>query len=420
MKLFILSLIILSSASIFAQEKPIKLNELQEINILGKRNGFKKVGLYDEYTSQTKSIRGFDQLNIFTNELTEEIWSTKNNSCIQVELKSDIKDTFLHVKWNKDQEACTWVGMGFGWDMWSGKDMAAVRDTIAIELTVRSTEKPFSNIPWAFGFEDYSGNQAWLGYNKSFLVGKDITAEWTKVQIPFSLFPFTENDVDLFNIKQLIAQVFSEGTIEINSIEIVSFSKKLKEKITAERVKKIVKMDGKDDDWNELKFSNFGSNQSFATQHSRDTLFLAVYVNDASALKNSNNGRDLWKGDAIEIAFSTNPTADENRKFFLLSDQHIGINCGDKPYCWNWVENKEIAEITYKMNKSDSGYFVEIAIPFYQLYNRYLPDKGELGFELAIDFNGENESRQKQERWNSSMDEGFNLSPNKWGKIYLK
>ena len=96
---------------------------LEEVTILEKNYGFKKVGLYDEEEAKSYSIKGFSQLSIFDNDFSDEVWSTKNTACIQLNLKEDEKDKFLSVKWNKDQDGCDWVGMGFGWDMWAGKDM---------------------------------------------------------------------------------------------------------------------------------------------------------------------------------------------------------------------------------------------------------------------------------------------------------
>ena len=65
-----------------------------------------------------------------------------------------------------------------------------------------------------------------------------------------------------------------------------------------------------------------------------------------------NQRANLWNGDAIEIAFSTNGAADPQRKFLLLSDQHIGINCGENPYLWNWKLNQTINNGTGRVPKN--------------------------------------------------------------------
>lgn len=404
----------------FGQDTIQKVVVLKDVSVMPKRKIVKPLSLYDESVAQAYSIKGFDQLEIFDNAFSEEIWSTKNVNCISLEMKADVSDTFLQVKWNKDQDACDWVGMGYGWDMWTGKDMAAVRDTLAIQLMVRSTNKPFTNIPWAFGFEDYSGNQAWLGYNKSFLMAKEIGTDWTKVEIPVSLFPFEENDFDLFNVKQLIVQLFSEGTIEINSIKLVPFSRKLKEEINVTSSKTTIQIDGESSDWKTSEFTKIVGGHQMALHYTSDVLYIGVHVNDSSALQNVNKGADLWKGDAVEIAFATNPEADEKRNYYLLSDQHIGINCGDETYAWDFKRNMAITSLNYKLKQEGSGYFLELALPLKEVYSRSLMSGTTLGFELAIDLGSEANVRIQQDRWNSTSTEGFHLSPSKWGRIRLK
>ena len=419
MKLVFFSFLYIATIA-FGQDTIQKVVVLKDVTVIPKRKIIKPVSLYDESVAQAYSIKGFDQLEIFDNAFSEEIWSTKNVNCISLEMKADVSDTFLQVKWNKDQDGCDWVGMGYGWDMWTGKDMAAVRDTLAIQLMVRSTSKPFTNIPWAFGFEDYSGNQAWLGYNKSFLMAKEIGTDWTKVEIPVSLFPFEENDFDLFNVKQLIVQLFSEGIIEINSIELVPFSRKLKEELIVTTSKTTILIDGESTDWKTSEFTRITGGHQMALHYTPEVLYIGVHVNDSTALQNVNKGADLWKGDAVEIAFATNNEADEKRTYFLLSDQHIGINCGVETYAWDFKRNTALNSLNYKLKQEESGYFLELALPLKEAYSRSLMSGTTLGFELAIDLGSEANVRIQQDRWNSPSTEGFHVSPSKWGRIRLK
>jgi len=74
--------------------------------------------------------------------------------------------------------------------------------------------------------------------------------------------------------------------------------------------------------------------------------------------------------------------------------------------------------IMKSFKQNERGYTVEIAVPYYALYNQQLQAGTQLGFEVAIDL-GTNEKRESQSRWNSSYEEGFNLSPAKWGKLIL-
>ncbi len=380
---------------------------LDNVEVVSKKFSFKKMGLYDHVPEEEYNVRGFTQLSIFENDLTDEFWMSKDTRCVSSRLKEESEGTCLNLTWNKDLDGCDWVGIGFGWDGWSGKDMGYVADTLAIELQVRSTDKPFTNIPWAFGIEDYSGQQAWLGYNKSFLQSKSISSDWTKVQIPLSLFPFEENDVDLTNVKQLLIQVFAEGEIEIKKLHLVPYSKKLKKEVTAFEIGK------------SAAFNNYNVIQgghSFVVAYSADSLFFSFQIKDDTPRKNEHVNGNLWKGDAIEIAFSTNKLANKKRKFLLLSDQHIGINCGSDPYVWDWKESKKHSAIKKTFGTWNEGYTVSVAVPFRELYGIELSRGLRLDFEVAIDLNKDN-SRKEQQRWNSVLSEGFNTSPAKWGVL---
>ena len=409
-------IIIFCASSISWSQEDLK--NLEGVDIIGNRLEFKKVGLYDEEVPGKFTIRGFSQMDIYTDELSDDFWSAKNTTCLNAHQGKDELDSYLQLKWNKDQDGCDWVGMGFGWDSWAAKDIAYIQDTIAIELQVRSTGKSFTNLPWAFGIEDYAGRQAWLGYSKSFLTGQEITQQWTKVQLPFSLFPCEENQLDLTSVKQLIIQFFGEGAIEVNSIKIVPFSSKLKLDMAASLISKSPTIDGDLSDWN-TSFTPLSEIHSFAVRYNPDTLFFAFSVVDDTPLQNSQKERNCWNGDAIELAFSTNPNVDEKRKFYLLSDQHIGIFCGSNNAAWNYSSNIEMPTIQKEIKMNERGYTVEIMIPYSNLYNQKLVPGTELGFEAAIDL-GTFEKREQQVRWNSSYQEGFNLSPAKWGKLLLE
>ncbi|MFT6501562.1 MAG: hypothetical protein ACJASQ_001678 [Crocinitomicaceae bacterium] len=390
--------------------------QIDEVGVTAKRNAFKKIGLYDGEYVEEYNIRGFTQTTIFDGSLAD-FWTSDGSSCVSGNIAPDANSKNLLVKWNQGGSDCDWVGMGFGWDSWSGKDLGYVADTLALELTLRSTGKPFTNIPWAFCLEDYSGGQAWLGFNKSFLADKSIGKEWNKVTIPLQLFPYDDFDVDLTNIKQLLIQMFSGGELEIKSIELIPFAGKLKNELVAKESTTPIQIDGNLSDWKE-PFTKVEDAYEFAVRHSQDSLYFAFNVTDSSPRQNAGKKEKLWEGDAIEIAFSTNPNASKKRKFLLMSDQHIGINCGENPYIWNWKSNTTIDAANYSIQLTDNGYAVEIAVPN-NLFYSFNPKPGfVLDLEVALD-SGTLKGRDEQIRWNSSFETGFHESPKNWGVLIL-
>jgi len=414
LKIQILLIVCLISCFGFGQTDSTSIM-LNEVDVMERKTGFKAKGLYDNQLVEELNVRGFTQLTIFENELNGDFWTSGDSKCVSGNLLDENDGSFLNLKWNKDIDGCDWVGFGFGWDGWMGKDMGYVFDTLALELEVRSTGSPFTNLPWAFCFEDYAGEQAWLGYNQVFLMSETISKDWTKVQIPLSLFPFEENDVNTANIKQLLIQVFAEGLVEIKHIKLVPFSKKLKQEVKANKQSNNISLDGKLDDW-QHDFTTFGNGHEFAVSYTSDTVFFAFKIEDDSPLENTQTKGDLWNGDAIEIAFSTNTFANKKRKFLLLSDRHIGLNCGSDSYIWDWKEEMTVENIAYKITTSENGYVVEMAVPVTQLYQMKIESGMQLDLEIAIDLNV-GDLRKKQERWNSGFSDGFHTSPQKWGVL---
>ena len=409
-KIFPFLLIIFITSFTFAQDT-LRINEAV---IKSKKLQLKKKGLYDGDFIEDYSIRGFTQDVLFENELLD-FWSTEDLKCIEAKILHYSEDNVLTIKWNKDQDGCDWVGFGIGWDGWKSKDFAYVVDTLALELVVRSPGETFTNIPWAFCFEDYKGAQAWLGYNSSFLKGDAISKEWTKVVLPLSLFPFDEFDTDAANIKQLLVQLFSEGEIEIRSVKLVPFSGKLKKEFIAQ--KQSIKIDADFSDW-QSSFELF-SGQQFCVSYSDEYLNLAYIVIDSTPMQNSKIEGNLWNGDAVEFAFSTNPNANDKRSFLLLSDQHIGINCGDSPYVWDFKRNQLIPNAKLKIIEVNTGYIVESSIPLNYFKNVKFKFGIDLDMEVAIDL-GNNENRQTQIRWNSDNKDGFHKNPSIWGDLLIR
>jgi len=127
----------------------------------------KEVSLFDQPSSQPKpkGIGNFYATEIFSDFITHEIWFTQSASCVSVNVSEEIKRTgegSLHLKWDKVSQACPWLGIGFGWDNWNGKNVKSIINHAAIEMWVRTVEGSRATLPWAACLEDYTGAQAWL------------------------------------------------------------------------------------------------------------------------------------------------------------------------------------------------------------------------------------------------------------------
>lgn len=400
---------------------------LDSINVYGKQrvNGFKKQGLYDEDTRKVKkSIRDFTALDLYTDGLSDEIWKTNVNACIAMKQGFDRPkngSSYLSIQWDKVAGGCSWIGMGIGWDGWSGKNLSAIYDTAAIQLYVRSTSVPIYNLPLALGIEDHSNQQVWIGFSAGFIENGVITKEWTKITIPLQLFNFEDENFDGSNVKQLIIQFEASGNIEVDAIEMVPYAGKLRNEIVATKKSANLKIDGSvaSNEWQASTFSTINKKHQVAIQYDANNLYLAFNINDASPLINSKQGKDIWDGDALEIAFGSNPSANPKRKFYLLSDVQIGIRMNENPIIWNWKTNTPIENGHVKTTKTDKGYLVEIQLPIQQICGKELNASAIHGFEIGIDQGDEKGKRTHQDRWNNPSADGFNTNPSLWGQLKL-
>jgi hypothetical protein len=401
--------------------------QLDSINVYGKQrvNGFKKQGLYDEDTRKVKkSIRDFTALDLYTDGLSDEIWKTNVNACIAMKQGFDRPkngSSYLSIQWDKVAGGCSWIGMGIGWDGWSGKNLSAIYDTAAIQLYVRSTSVPIYNLPLALGIEDHSNQQVWIGFSAGFIENGVITKEWTKITIPLQLFNFEDENFDGSNVKQLIIQFEASGNIEVDAIEMVPFAGKLRNEIVATKKSANLKIDGSvaSNEWQASTFSTINKKHQVAIQYDANNLYLAFNINDASPIINTKQGKDIWDGDALEIAFGSNPSANPKRKFYLLSDVQIGIRMNENPIIWNWKTNTPIENGHVKTTKTDKGYLVEIQLPIQQICGKELNASAIHGFEIGIDQGDEKGKRTHQDRWNNPSADGFNTNPSLWGQLKL-
>ncbi len=185
---------------------------------------FKTKQLYDQQINDSKpNIGGFEALEIFNGILDKQVWVSAENHCVQLSKRSDLlegKSKSIKLTWDKITGGCNWIGMGFGWDNWKPKDMNNITDSAMICIEF-SSPTDIKNIPIAFALEDYSGTQAFVGFNMSMLKHPKIESnKLNTIQIPLSDFPYNRTETDLSNIKQFMIQFEADGELDVYAINI--------------------------------------------------------------------------------------------------------------------------------------------------------------------------------------------------------
>ena len=376
--------------------------------------------LYIETEPEEKVF--YSASEIYSDYFTSEAWITEGTDCVSIEAtqKSAYRGALgLHLKWDKTSEGCPWLGLGFGWDNWTGKDLSKIKNNAAVEFYVKMPEGERALLPWAIGLEDFTGAQAWLGMQQEAVKAESITEEWTRIELPLSEFNWIEQEADASNIKQIIFQFEADGEIFIDEISIVPYLGGFRERANVYTLPVEDKMviDGKPGDaiWNTEALMIEGDQIHLAIQNNQ--LLVAARVNDSNPAQNSQTGDKIYDGDALELAFSTVTDINPKRPYLLSSDVHIGFAIGDVITAWDWRKKAPVKAFEAAKTITDSGYIFEAVIDLKAL-DISLKQEALYGLEIAID-RGDLNKRYKQSRWNSKNNADFHKSPALWGEMYL-
>lgn len=383
---------------------------LQEVEVRGQKARLKVVpqGMYEQFNPDNdyEQIAGFASLVILDGPAGDDLWSDSKKGCMKLTLQAD---SSYRLWWDKPGGGCTWVGMGVGWDQWSGKNLAALLDSAAIELKVRLPQgKPAKTLPLAFGLEDYSNRQAWMGMSARWVVDGPIGAQYAHIRLPLQQFNWQEQSADAANVKQFIIQFEASGEIDLRHIRLVRHAGiSSKQAVVQENLTRTF-----------IPWQQLGSD-SIQLSWDKKSLYVEAILMAADGLQNSKSGADIWNGDALEIAFAAQPELSTRpRGRFLFSDLHIGISLGEEISAVEFRTQKNLT-ISREIEPIGEGrYRVKANISWVELDREPWTLPGRYLLEMARD-QGDATGRKIQYRWNSVDEEGFHSSPSLWGELVL-
>ncbi|NVK26600.1 MAG: hypothetical protein HWE14_01085 [Flavobacteriia bacterium] len=359
---------------------------------------------------------------IYSDYMTSDAWFTPAASCLSVSTSVDAAkegEMGLKISWNKTSEGCPWLGLGFGWDNWTGKDLSIIKNTGAIEFYVKLPQGERASLPWAMGFEDFTGAQAWLGLNANVVKADKITTEWTRIELPLSEFNWDEQGADASNIKQIIIQFEAEGEVMLDEIRIVPYTGGYRKRVAVAEV--CLYEDNLEKQQEILMNGNavsVGPGNLFLG-HCGNTIYIAGEVKDESPLSNSMSGRNIYDGDAIELAFSTDFTSYQRRTLFRSTDKHFAIRMSDRPVVFDFTSDEVVEAAVVNVERTEAGYRFIAAIPYTKEGEGEFVMTRLYGLELAIDVS-EGRHRGKQYRWNNNEVDGFFKNPSLWGEMLIQ
>ena len=382
----------------------------------------KELALYENevIVEETKDVNGFQLTEIFNDDITSEIWFTPSPACLTV--TSERKEVFsgtgaMKFTWNKQAGGCPWLGLGIGWANWSGKDLASVENSVAISFKVKTQEGSMKGLPWAMALEDYAGTQAWIGVTSGYVEGGIVDTSWKTVTIPLVDFQFEGWNLDGGTVKQMLIQFESNGTVFVDEFKIIPFKPKEPNTLVVTKSYGWVN-DGFIEGGQYVAQANLDGSVIYLNWNEKE-LYIGGEIEDVSPCRNMQNGRDIWNGDAIEIAFSSETGISDKRMMFYEGDRHIGIKMGGNFDVYDWSREKNIqAQISVK--PLQNKYVFECVIPWSELGVSPWKNNSTYNIDFAIDQSTSQDTRDFQKRWNSVNNENFNLNPSLWGKLKVE
>lgn len=368
---------------------------------------------------EEENIDGFYAVNVFEDHLSKDVWFSDEGDCLIIE--GTDKDYYsgeggLHIKWDKISGNCPWLGLGFGWDGWNGKNLANIYATTAIQFRIKAVEGEIKSFPVAMAFEDYGNLQAWAGFNNKMFQGEADENGWRTVTVPILAFNWLEFEADISNVKQFMIQFEAAGDVYLDEVKIVEFSGGLRKRaevlVSSEAVDIEELLENVSDE------KNFSGRSNIQLQVNKSDLIIVAQVEDESPLENGQIDNNIWNGDALEIALSTDAESSQYRTYYLPTDHQIGIRANKDPMIWNWRKNQKVKGSEVLIKKVPKGYRLAAKIPLREFGVTKLEVGQVYGLEMAID-KGTVDGRNEQLRWNSSDTEGMHENPSLWGEMLI-
>jgi uncharacterized protein (DUF362 family) len=171
------------------------------------------------------------------------------------------------------------------------------------------------------------------------------------------------------------------------------------------------------------------SDCSFSAKFLYDSanLYMAVAVKDPEKNVNTRTGADILNGECVELYVSTNiqfgnnqANAPDNRPNYYSTnyDYHIGFSHAPAPVNWIFSHNQSLANVTAISVDNDSGYTMEVKIPWSNFNNFSLTRYRELGINVAVsDADHSTAAIDFKIAWEPNL--AIDTDPTKMGLAYL-
>ena len=152
---------------------------------------------------------------------TSDAWGLEKSTCKHLrEVREPAAEGAAALRLEWDAAACTWTGMGIGWNAWLPKDLTPYIGRGELRFRIRSVGDE-TRVPLIILLlEDYSGRMASAVFGTHCLERYPLDGEWQEAFIPLDAFDFAGQTCDATNIKQLVLELQGSGAVLIDAMEI--------------------------------------------------------------------------------------------------------------------------------------------------------------------------------------------------------
>jgi hypothetical protein len=168
------------------------------------------------------------------------------------------------------------------------------------------------------------------------------------------------------------------------------------------------------------------SSAKFTVAWDENYLYVAARVKDQRYVQNA-HGKELYKGDSLEILLDTSLTADYYERDLSSDDFQIGLSPGSpapgqNPEAYVWYPKKHRgtpAGVVIAAVATADGYDVEVAIPW-SVFGIKPKNNRHYGFAFSVSDNDRKNGANSQESLVSNVSTRQLTDPVTWGGFVLR
>ena len=166
----------------------------------------------------------FTATSVFSDSIIHA-WGFHSDDCRTFAVVDSVKKqgtSSLFLKWNTTMQYCDVISVGFAWNNYNQVQVTDIIDTYSLNFWIRTVQGEATEIPLGICFSDNSSvTSETIIISNNYFSGSSITETWKEVTIPLSDFKMKEQNMNLFEVSQLVFNLQQMGSVFIDEISFI-------------------------------------------------------------------------------------------------------------------------------------------------------------------------------------------------------